>query len=390
PRPVPAREEQRRHQAGERDHVDVLGHLEQAPAHPRVLRVVAGDELLLGLGQVERRAARLRDAAEEEDDKPDELRRGIREEVPLARDDVRQVERAPEDDDAENAERERDLVRDELRARAHRAEDRVLRLRRPAADDEAVDPDRAEREDRDQADRDVRDLAVDPPAVHRPARPPRDEGERGDRGEGGDDRREDVRQLDRRRRRERLLADELDEVGDRLQEAELAGAVRAVAELHPAHQLPLDQRQVGEEAEDDVDDHQSFDEGDPPGLRRGHALTSSRAFSSSTMPPSPSACSIATRAIPLRRRRLTRAGSVIALPFVPTVTRSPVEMFRQAASSTESSSSGCGRWNWSSMTRSTAAPEKSGLYATRRISFLPGFASRSGSGFASIRAGASG
>ena len=50
-----------------------------------------------------------------------------------------------------------------------------------------------------------------------------------------------------------------------------------------------------------------------------------------------------------------------ALPFVPTVTMSPVSTPRQPASSADSSSSGRGRWNWSSETRSTAAPEKSGL-----------------------------
>ena len=66
---------------------------------------------------------------------------------------------------------------------------------------------------------------------------------------------------------------ELHEVGDRLQQAERAGAVRAVAELHPAHHLPLDQRQVREEAEQDVDDDQRLDERDPPRLVRRHAVT---------------------------------------------------------------------------------------------------------------------
>src|SRR5439155_805177 len=79
-------------------------------------------------------------------------------------------ERAGHDHDAEHRERERDLVPDELRAGAHRAEDRELRLGRPAADDEPVDPGRAEREDEDERDRDVRDLAVDVPVPEVPAR----------------------------------------------------------------------------------------------------------------------------------------------------------------------------------------------------------------------------
>ena len=89
------------------------------------------------------------------------------------------------------------------------------------------------------------------------------------------------------------------------------------------------------------------------------------------MPPRPFACSSATRAMPLRSLRLTRAGSVIALPFVPTVTSRRSRSRASVASSAESSSSACGRWNWSSVTRSTAAPEKSGLYATRRTSPWP-------------------
>ena len=78
--------------------------------------------------------------------------------------------------------------------------------------------------------------------------------------------------LDRARRRERLLAHELHEVGDRLQQAERARAVRPVAQLHAAHHLALDQRQVREEDEDDVDDDDGFDERDPPGLC--HAVAS--------------------------------------------------------------------------------------------------------------------
>ena len=45
-----------------------------AELHPRVLGVIAGDELVLGLGQVEGQAVRLGDPGDEEDDEPDELR----------------------------------------------------------------------------------------------------------------------------------------------------------------------------------------------------------------------------------------------------------------------------------------------------------------------------
>ena len=70
--------------------------------------------------------------------------------------------------------------------------------------------------------------------------------ERGERRERGDDRRDDVRQVARGGREERLLADQLDQVGDRLQEAERAGAVRAVALLQAAEHLAFEPRQVRE------------------------------------------------------------------------------------------------------------------------------------------------
>ena len=73
-RAVPAAEEERHRERRERDQVHVLGHLEEAPAHAAVLGVVAGDELLLGLGQVERRAVRLGGAGDQEHDEARRLR----------------------------------------------------------------------------------------------------------------------------------------------------------------------------------------------------------------------------------------------------------------------------------------------------------------------------
>ena len=59
-----------------------------------------------------------------------------------------------------------------------------------------------------------------------------------------------ISDVDRARREEALLADQLDQVGDRLQEPERARAVRPVAELHPAEQLALEPGRVGEGAHD--------------------------------------------------------------------------------------------------------------------------------------------
>src|SRR5205823_14885663 len=174
-------------------------------------------------------------------------------------------------------------------------------------------------------------------------------------GEGGEHRdrgRDDVGQVDRVRREEALLADELDEVGDRLEAPVRAGAVRPVAELHPPEQLALEERRVREGEHDEVDDHEGLDEADPPRLAHERVT--------STVVCSPSACSSATRTTPATRRPSIRARRRRAVPFERTNTSSPVRTLRRLASSAESSTSGLGRWNWSSGTRSTAGPEKSG------------------------------
>src|SRR4029453_5481890 len=161
-------------------------------------------------------------------------------------------------------------------------------------------------EDQDQRDRDVGDLTGDVVARDVPALAPRDDREGGERREGGDDRRRDVQKVDRGRRVEALLADQLHEIRDRLQEAERAGAIRAVTELHAPEELPLDPGHVGEHAEQQVDDDRGLDQVDPP--RLVHVDTS-------TWVPRPCACSAAIRATPLTSFLFTRARSSTEVPF---------------------------------------------------------------------------
>ena len=63
----------------------------------------------------------------------------------------------------------------------------------------------------------------------------------------------DVEHVDGVGRAEALLVEQLEQVGDRLQEPFGADAVGAVAQLHPPHHLPLGERQVGERDQDEVD-----------------------------------------------------------------------------------------------------------------------------------------
>ena len=101
-------------------------------------------------------------------------------------------------------------------------------------------------------------------------------------------------------REEALLADQLHEVGDRLEQAERTRTVRPVAVLHPAEQLALEPRRVGEGEQEQVDHEERLDQADPPGLVH-------RRFTSTTSWPSPRACSSAARTVPLASFRERRA-----------------------------------------------------------------------------------
>ena len=115
------------------------------------------------------------------------------------------------------------------------------------------------------------DPAADGIAVNRPARPEGDDAERRDRGEARERGHRDVEHVDRRSGEEALLAQQLDQVGDRLQQPEPARAVGPVALLHSPDQLPLEPGGVGEREQHEVRDHECLDERDPP--RLGHAET---------------------------------------------------------------------------------------------------------------------
>ena len=63
-----------------------------------------------------------------------------------------------------------------------------------------------------------------------------------------------------------LFPQQLDEVGDGLEEPEGAGSIGAVARLHASEKLALHPGQVCEGAENEVDDEERLDQIDPPRL----------------------------------------------------------------------------------------------------------------------------
>ena len=124
--------------------------------------------------------------------------------VPLRPDDVGKVERARGDQHAEDDEADRDLVAHHLRRGAQGAEEGVARVRRPAGHDHAVDAERADREQVEDADVDVRQHHAGAERDHRPADQRQDEGHH---------RRQQEHDLVGAGRDHRLLEEQLEAVG---------------------------------------------------------------------------------------------------------------------------------------------------------------------------------
>ena len=206
----------------------------------RVLDVETGDDLRLALGDVERRAVRLRHRRDEVDEEHREERQPVPgEEVEphpgevaarLHVDDVAEVEALRDEQHAHQREPHGDLVGDDLRRRAHRAEERVLRVRRPAGDDHAVDAHRRDRHHVEQAGVHVGEHHAGAERDHRPRRHRRHQHHH---------RAEQEQELVRAGRDDHFLEHQLEDVGERLQQPERPDPVRADAHLHVADHLAL-------------------------------------------------------------------------------------------------------------------------------------------------------
>ena len=127
-----------------------------------------------------------------------------------ASDDLREIERAGVEHDGDQHEADRDFVAHHLRGRAKRREEGIFGVGRPAGDDHAVNAERARREDVEQADIDVGEHHARLERDHRPD----------DQRDGeGDDRRDQEQALVRAGRDDGLLEEDLQAVGEALQQA---------------------------------------------------------------------------------------------------------------------------------------------------------------------------
>ena len=281
---MPAAEEQDHDQERRCDHVEELGHEEQKELDAGIFGVVATDELLLRLGEVEREPRRLGEARHHEDDEAQRLGKRIpHARLRLGVHDRVEPEAAGGQNDAQQPEAEGDLG-NELGARPQATEEAVFIVARPAPEKDAVDRDARQREDPQHADVEAR------------------RHEEGDRiGEAGDPQwREDASERDRREdrqgrsqnhqrrcvvenavdaaRREIFLEDDLQAVGQRLTEAEEADLrewdpdpVRPAAILHPGGDPPLQEHEVGRRGHQPADEQADLHKR-RKGCRRGEKI----------------------------------------------------------------------------------------------------------------------
>jgi hypothetical protein len=137
------------------------------------------------------------------------------------------------------AEAHGDLVADHLRRSAQRAQEGVLRVGCPAGDDDAVHLQRGDGHQEQQAGVDVGQRDVGAEGNHHPG---------GQRRHDGHDRAEAGTGPCWHRRKDDFLGQQLQRIGDRLQQAQRADAVGAGADLREADGLALPQREVGDRA----------------------------------------------------------------------------------------------------------------------------------------------
>src|SRR5580693_6549944 len=263
PRRPPAAQEQRGGQRGDRGHVDVLAEVEHRELHRRVLGVIAGHQLALALGQVERQPVGLADHGDQVDHERDRQQPRVPF-VLLRVDDSGGRQRARVEEHGHEGQAHGDLVADHLRGGAERAEQRVGRSGGPAGQHDPVHADRAHGQYEQHRHGQVGELQRGEVMEDRHFRPPRDdrEGDKGDRPRQHGRRHE--QQLVCARRDDVFLQRQLERVRDRLQQAEGPGPVGARPVLHPADHAAFEPDHEDGRQQQEEEDYRDLQQHQPP------------------------------------------------------------------------------------------------------------------------------
>ena len=258
-RAQPTTKEESGGHGGDDDHVGVFTEEVKRPAETAVFGHVASNQFGLGFGKIEGGAVGFGDGGDEideeghggEEDEPDVV-------VGLGVDNGTDFQCTGEKQRGDDGEAASGFVADELGGAANGADDGIVTVGGPTAEDDAEKAERADANDEENADVDALGYAKAGTKVERAHG-----GERGNhRDDGGEPEDEGIRIA----RDDVFLDEELDSVGNGLEQTVGANAHGAEASLHVGHELAFDEDDVAGDERDDGDDDNTTDEFDPPGL----------------------------------------------------------------------------------------------------------------------------
>src|SRR5579859_5149795 len=245
---APAAKEERGSDGTDRYHVDVLGHLVEAPAQAAVFGQVASRQFLLGFREIERGAVDLGDTGDQVETEAQWLRQDEPDaQVTLRIDNTNHTERPGKHQRAAQGQSQARLIRDHLGRAAQRTQQRVAVARRPATQHDAIDRQRRDGEYPQNADIDVANHRVPHArfAIH-PAIANGNNSEGAQRNHHRNDGRNQVDSFFRLRWHDLLFEDHLDGIGDGLEHTGRTSAVGSQTTLQFRHHAPLDQGHIGE------------------------------------------------------------------------------------------------------------------------------------------------
>jgi hypothetical protein len=174
--------------------------------------------------------------------------------------DLAEVERVDEQQRSGQRERQRQLVADHLRRTAQAAQQRVLAVGGPAAERHAINAQRRDGQNEQDADVEVGQPQVGLHAEDLDLRAEWNDDDRDQRDRHGEKRRQQIEERVGAGGHDTLLRQQLEDIGDGLQQAVRADAIGARAQLNMRQHLALDPLQVGQSRQQREQHDRGFDQ----------------------------------------------------------------------------------------------------------------------------------
>src|SRR5208282_4181954 len=264
---MPSAEKQQSGHTGHGDHVGVFGHEKHGELHGAVLGVVSGHEFGFSFRQIKRGAVGFRVGGDQVDEKGQRLpvknvpaRNEMPEHAALRIHDLAQAEAAGHNQHAHQRESERHFVADHLSAGAQSTEQRIFVIRGPASQRDTIDTHRGNAEDYQQPDVQVGNLQISAPGSEVDPVAKGNHRYRGNRKDDRQDGRRNVERLVHMRLGQIFLENELDAVGQRLEQAKRSNPRGTPAVLDVRRHLTLQPDAIGHGGEQNANHGDRLDD----------------------------------------------------------------------------------------------------------------------------------